>query len=800
MKIVLSFLLFVGTSLSGISATIYVNINATGNNDGSSWNDAFTDLQDAIALSTFGDDIWVAQGTYKTTPGTTRTIYFVVKNGTKLYGGFSGVEATLNERDIESNETILSGEIGSGNVFDNSYRVVSFINVANQTRLDGFTIKGGYNNSSSGGGVRSSNSSPIIANCTFTGNYATEGGGALYHTNSGILTIENCVFDGNVGNTYGGGALRLYAGPVNITNCYFKSNQSNTYGGAIFIYGVTANIDRCVFAGNTCQSTGSAIDVADVGTLHLSNSLIIGNHTTERTAIYASTFSNTSAHTITNCTVAHNKNENNSNASYPSTVALNDEAIISNSIIYGNESQIQVLGTGVNFYNSITENSANNASGTNILYVDPQFTLPGTGTSAPFDTTGVNYQLDILSSGIDAGSNTYITGTLDLLENPRINNSTVDIGAYEGTFCNSTSTFTTSGPYAICSDDSIELAVSNATSLLWSDGSSNDTLVINNGGNYSVTFEDSNGCRGYLTAIVASSSNPTPSITFSGGSLNTGTYSSYQWYFNGAEISGATSSSHTPIEGYGEYQVEVTNSNGCSGNKAFCLSPAMINADGPTVFCQGETVTLSVSDGNSYVWSTGSLGASINVNSTGNYSVTVLNSDAGCTVLLEQSVTVNPLPNPSINISGDNLTTGSFSSYQWNFNGSPISGATNQSINPVSTGNGQYSVTVTNAQGCEEISEVFNLNSVGLNELNYSNVKVFPNPVSAGSILTVELNEENETYSHLNLYNSLGKIVLDRELTNPVNQILLPTLECGVYFIDLVDNNTNIIRFRIIIK
>lgn len=797
MKTILSFLLFISISISGIAATIYVNINASGNNDGSSWNDAFTDLQDAIALSTFGDDIWVAQGTYKTTSGTSRTIYFVVKNGTKLYGGFLGTETTLSQRDVEINETILSGEIGSGSANDNSYRVVSFSNVTNQTRLDGFTITGGYNNSSSGGGIRSSNSSPIIANCTFTGNYATEGGGAINHSNSGILTIEKCVFDGNIGNTYGGGALRLYAGPVNITDCYFKSNQSNTYGGAIFIYGATVNIDRCVFAGNTCQSTGSAIDVADVGTLHLSNSLVVGNHTTERTAIYASTFSNSSAHTITNCTIAHNKNENNMNASYPSTVALNDEATISNSIIYGNESQIQVLGTGVNFYNSITENSANNASGTNVSFVDPQFISPGMGVSAPFDTTGYNYQLDILSPGIDAGSNTFALGTLDLLENTRIINSIVDIGAYEGSFCNSTSDFTNPAPYAICGGNSIELSVYNASSLIWSNGSLDDTLIVNIGGNYSVTFEDSNGCRGHLTATVAVSSNPTPNIAFSDGALNTVTYNTYQWSFNGAEISGATNSSHTPIEGYGEYQVEVTNNNGCSGSETFCLSPAMLNTDGPTIFCQGETVTLSVSEGDSYVWSTGTLGSSISVNSTGNYSVTVLNSDAGCTVLLEQSVTVNPLPSPSISISGDNLTTESFSSYQWNYNGSPISGAESQNIDPTNTGNGQYSVTVTNAQGCEETSEIFNLSNLSSDELDFSNTRVFPNPINAGSMLTVKL---NGNASRFNLHNSLGELVLEQELINSVNQILIPELEHGVYFIDLIDNQTSINRFRIIIK
>jgi hypothetical protein len=76
----------------------YVNINATGANNGTSWADAYTDLHSATFNTTSGE-IWVAQGTYVPTrsftgniPANNRQKTFRVQNNVQVYGGFIGTE------------------------------------------------------------------------------------------------------------------------------------------------------------------------------------------------------------------------------------------------------------------------------------------------------------------------------------------------------------------------------------------------------------------------------------------------------------------------------------------------------------------------------------------------------------------------------------------------------------------------------------------------------------------------------------------------------------------------------------
>src|SRR5690606_36104891 len=94
------------------------------------------------------------------------------------------------------------------------------------------------------------------------------------------------------------------------------------------------------------------------------------------------------------------------------------------------------------------------------------------------------------------------------------------------------------------------------------------------------------------------------------------------------------------------------------------------------------------------------------VTTAGYYSV-VVTSTYGCSdTSLTDTVIVHPLPTPVITVSGTVLSTGTFASYQWNHNGTPIVGAVGSSYS-ISILSGLYTVTVTADNGCEGTSNPY---------------------------------------------------------------------------------------------
>src|SRR4051812_26953207 len=96
-------LAIVGASMS-TEAQVYVKSNASGLNDGTSWQNAYTDLSAAIHATASGQ-VWVAAGIYLPTtdydgqiPTNPRFKTFKFKKGVAIYGGFAGTESGLSER------------------------------------------------------------------------------------------------------------------------------------------------------------------------------------------------------------------------------------------------------------------------------------------------------------------------------------------------------------------------------------------------------------------------------------------------------------------------------------------------------------------------------------------------------------------------------------------------------------------------------------------------------------------------------------------------------------------------------
>jgi len=274
--------------------TIYVTQTGTG--DGSSWQQA-TDLQNALEISSFGREIWVAEGIYKPTFCSTcgfteRNTSFAVKDGVKLLGGFNGTETQSDQRSATQNLTILSGDIDNDNTLaNNSYSVLFTIRVSDQTLIDGFTIQDGNadfvgNTSTFGerlhngagffnnGQQQGQSSHPVVRNCTFTNNYAVGFGGAVYSDGSfegnASPTFENVKFINNTakdsgGGFYGNGTFRGGISDPVFRSCEFIGNQAlEKDGGAMVNAGGAEGfsnplIEDCRFESNKAYLEGGAV-------------------------------------------------------------------------------------------------------------------------------------------------------------------------------------------------------------------------------------------------------------------------------------------------------------------------------------------------------------------------------------------------------------------------------------------------------------------------------------------------------------------------------------------------------------
>jgi hypothetical protein len=230
----------------GECVTIYVDEDASGADNGASWDDAFDYLQDALDLAAASSgattQIWVAGGTYWPDRGQYHTVgeraeTFQLINGVAVKGGYAGAgEPDSNARDTHLYETVLSGD--TGKVYDNSdnsYHVVTGSGTDNTAILDGFVITGGNADvpgHSDGGGMYNDGGSPTIANCVFRYNVA--GNGAGIANTGGSPVVTNCIFSGNSASISGGGIYNVNYSHSTIANCTLSRNSAGSLGGGIY--------------------------------------------------------------------------------------------------------------------------------------------------------------------------------------------------------------------------------------------------------------------------------------------------------------------------------------------------------------------------------------------------------------------------------------------------------------------------------------------------------------------------------------------------------------------------------------
>lgn len=422
--------IFLFTYLNSTAATIYVNSSAVGSNNGTSWNNAYTNLQAALSNAIFGDQIWVATGTYKATTTNDENITFVMKNGVNLYGGFSGVETSINQRNINSNPTTLSGDIGAlGDNSDNTNTIMRINNITSGLTIDGFRIISGRGTGCAGIALNNNTGIINVNNCFFFDNFGGTSG-AIFLAFQGNYTVNvfNCDFISNI-SVNGVIFTDDSNNNLNVSNCRFKGSVSGGITVLDFLGG-NLTVDKCIVTNNTATQTGLFLIDAR-SSAKISNTLFAGNSFSESAIIFSS--STGVSQIMENVTISHNRKTDLIN-DFDSTIdRANGSFQIYNSIIYQNTNPPNngQIRSGNTVSNCIVENGY--STGTNILNVNPLFVNPNNLVSAPFDCTNYDYKLQNNSQSINYGNNSFVTTSQDLENNARIQQTNVDLGAYENT-------------------------------------------------------------------------------------------------------------------------------------------------------------------------------------------------------------------------------------------------------------------------------------------------------------------------------------------------------------------------------
>ena len=369
-----------GRTLEG--ATYFVRVTATGAGDCSAWAHACT-LQQAIDLAQGGtpDQIWVKSGTHAS---------IAISDSVDIYGGFAGTETAVSQSNPTANQTIIDG--------NNALRGILIDQDAANVRVQGLVIR-----------------------------------------------------NGNAGGDFvgGGGAVLLEGTAVAFVNCDFEDNKAEFLGGAVAAWGVRADFVNCKFARNgraplqgqpssTARPFGGGALFASIDCeLTIVNCLFADNIAAEGGAVASGAWKGT----VRNSTFVNNW------AAYTDGGGLYDNSRVMpvhNCIFRGNwaaRSGNHIFGFPQRTPAVVTYSNVEGGwTGTGNIDADPLFANPAAGdytltSSSPCKNTGSTGLLPLDVFDVDYDGNTSEAIPRDLRRCQRTFGGTVDMGAYEYSFC-----------------------------------------------------------------------------------------------------------------------------------------------------------------------------------------------------------------------------------------------------------------------------------------------------------------------------------------------------------------------------
>ncbi len=401
-----------------------------------------------------------------------------------------------------------------------------------------------------------------------------------------------------------------------------------------------------------------------------------------------------------------------------------------------------------------------------------------------------------------------------------------------------TSYISAAGPTTFCNGNSVVLSANAGTSYVWSNGATTQNITATTAGLYFVTITNAAGCSSVSNEIsvttqqafgaTATAVGPTAVCSGAYVTLVASPGSSYLWS-NGATTQGINAGVN------GNYSVTVTNALGCTSTSAVVpvsILPAPtagITTSGATTFCEGGSVVLTGTGGNTYIWNSNYNGSTITATQAGTYVVTAYAAN-GCSDAAEVVVNVNEVPSGSLILDGNTVlcpgeslvisaqpnntyswsntattqsitvtSPGTYSAVLTGLNGCTSNSdvvtvtagaATSSTINATAyssyvlneviyTQSGTYTQTMLNAAGCDSTITLNLTLTVGIEEGSIADVKLYPNPTSES--FTIQTSAP--VYGTFSIVDAQGKIVFAGEMTGTETSVNISSVARGIYYL-----------------
>jgi PKD repeat protein len=416
--------------------------------------------------------------------------------------------------------------------------------------------------------------------------------------------------------------------------------------------------------------------------------------------------------------------------------------------------------------------------------------------------TGINYQWKLDGNNVGTNTNTFTASQAGTFTLEIFNSCTTLVSSNSITvnlnFAPQSQTINPNGATTICSGSFVELSVLNLpfTNYQWklngnNIGTNSSSINANSEGLYTVelsnncgTTTSSNSIQVNVTVVNANVNVNGPTSFCNGGSVslsaNSGT--SYLW-------SNSSTNQSISVTQTGSYTVSVTNNNCSATSEPIFIN--VLNVIPPTIsasateICNGTQAIISSStqtEYQSYNWSNGLNGNTINVSSAGTYFVTVTSTN-GCTSISNSvNISIVGPSAPLLSFTGTNifceggsvtLNSSTPLGNSWYLNGIQIVGASGSSLIATQTGN--YTTQIS-GQGCNAISNVI---PVIVNPLPTATAGITSQNIGA---VTFANNSTNYSTSVWNF----GDNTPNSSITNPFHQYLAD----GTYNVVLTVTNS----------